>query len=278
MILPKKFIYDILPKSPVAFIGTLVDIVDHNQTGSLHSYDLTFENIQLLRGNIVQEKAFLYRKQSHPITEQNDEQRKLELKREYLACLNNSTTIHSLFEIDFINDAAELVQIAGLPVGWSKQTDEYFSPWKNHHRKWWSSSSDTFKNVPKCNDCQRPALTTGDSITMSVKRVDNKSQFELTVTNTSDKPVQIPALVCDKQSKIILWHDSIFVMSNLNNDQHFFPKTNESDEVECVELGPYQSISIILDITMLNNLILEQDDTDISLIFCLGEKSAEINL
>lgn len=97
--------------------------------------------------------------------------------------------------------------------------------------------------------------------------------FKLTVTNNSNRPVEIPALVCDSRSKKILWEESVFVITDAGN--HFFPGQGQARDVEPAVLEPHQSASVQLDTLTLHGLSWPQGGWRLNLRFCLGDKAIE---
>jgi hypothetical protein len=193
-----------------------------------------------------------------------------------------------------------------MPLGWSKQSNgQYESPWQHSHEKHikWHDNQ-RFASNEKCAKSGRPLLITTDDISLScepIKAAHTKEYqnpdgdgmyeissifflyfsvlligvFKLTVTNNSNQPVEIPALLRDARSKKVLWEESVFVITDAGN--HFFPGHGQARDVEPIVLEPHESVSIKLDTLTLHGLSWPQGGWRLKLRFCLGDKATEGN-
>lgn len=288
-----------LSKTPIAFIGTITDVIPGISTRSLppiNHYKLRLENIRCLRGSVAGNE-FSYQQRGTSVGRHNlrlntDNQIEDEVKEPlvdgtYLACSSDSQHINTLVELDS-NTIEELLQSSKIPLGWKKQSNgKYESPWQDSHAKkvkWYDHQR--FAGNEKCAKTGRPLLITPDDITLSCQPVpathtneyqnpDGDGIFKLTVTNNSSHPIEIPALLRESHSKKILWEESIFVITDAGN--HFFPGHGQARDVEPVILEPEQSVSVQLDTLTLRGLDWPQGGWRLHLKFCLGDKGVEGN-
>lgn len=286
-----------LSKTPIAFIGTIIKVIPGISTRSLppiNHYKLRLENIRCLRGSVAGSE-FSYRQHGaysghRDLLEAEEEE---EVHKEptigvtYLACSSDVQHINTLVELDN-NTIEQLLQSIKIPLGWNQKSNgKYESPWQYSHTKkvkWYNHQR--FADSDKCVKTGRPLLITPDSITLSCQPVpaihtneyqnpDGDGVFKLIVTNNSNHPVEIPALLRDSHSKKILWEESIFVITDTGN--HFFPGHGQARDVEPVELEPEQSVSVQLDTLTLHGLAWPQGGWRLHLRFCLGDKAVEGN-
>jgi len=308
MVFSKEQAFTHLAQAPIAFIGTITEIIPGISTRSLppiNHYRLKLENLRFLRGSLAGIE-FSYQQHGASLGQPN---LPLEVVKEpavgvtYLACLNNDQHINVLVELDN-NTIEQLLQSTKIPLGWTKNSNgKYESPWQHSHTKkakWYGHQR--FADSNKCAKTGRPLLMTPDDITLSCQPVpathtnEYKNPdgdgirfsrtfiyfdfyilgiFKLTVTNNSNHPVEIPALLRDSHSKRILWEESVFVITDAGN--HFFPGHGQARDVEPVELEPEQSVSVQLDTLALHGLAWPQGGWRLHLQFCLGDKGVEGN-
>ena len=205
----------------------------------------------------------------------------------YLACLSDGQHINTLVELDQ-NTIEQLIQSSKMPLGWNKQSNgRYESAWQYSHAKaikW--HDHPRFAHHEKCAKTGRPLLITSDDVSLSSEPVhaaqtkeyqnpDGDGIFKLTVTNNSNRPVEIPALLRDTHSKKILWEESVFVITDAGN--HFFPGHGQARDVEPTILEPHENVSTKLDTLTLHGLSWPQGGWRLNLRFCLGDKATEGN-
>lgn len=323
MVLGKEQALAHLAQTPIAFLGTVTDVIPGISTRSMppiNHYRLRFQHIRPLRGS-VSASEFSYQQQGAGLLRPNlllnlagsaaswNNQTEEETKEPtvgvtYLACSSDGQHINTLVELDD-NTIEKLLQSSKIPIGWSQQPNgRYESPWQHAHTKkvkWYDHQR--FAGNEKCAKSGRPLLLTTDDITLSCEPVhaahtkeyqnpdgDGMKEcfssffvficpisgiFKLTVTNNSNHPVEIPALVCDSHSRKILWEESVFVITDAGN--HFFPAHGQARDVAPVVLQPHESVSAQLDTLTLHGLSWPQGGWRIELRFCLGDKAVEGN-
>jgi hypothetical protein len=180
-----------LAKAPIAFIGTITDVIPGISTRSMpptNHYKLKLQNIRPLRGSVTatefsyhQTGAGGFHRQiirnpdgSNRISDAGQEEQVKEPTGgvTYLACSSDGQHINSLVELDN-NTIAELLQSAKIPLGWNKQSNgQYESPWQHSHAKnvkW--HDNQRFANSQKCVKSGRPLLITSDNISLSCEPV-----------------------------------------------------------------------------------------------------------
>ncbi|UJR37564.1 hypothetical protein I4U23_030265 [Adineta vaga] len=307
MVFSKEHAIECLAKTPIAFIGTITDVILGLSTRSMppiDHYKLRFQNIRSLRGSINGTEFDYQQRGSNgqgmlriiqnpdgSETIANDTQEK-EVREPtsgltYLACISDGQFISTLVELDN-NTIEQLLQSSQMPLGWNKQSNgQMESPWQHSHAKhakWYNNQR--FAGCEKCFKTGRPLLITHEDISFSCEPVkalqtkeyqnpDGDGVFQLTVTNKSNRPVEIPALLRDIRSKKILWEESIFVITDAGN--HFFPGHGHAHDVESTILEPHESVSTKLDTLTLHGLSWPQGGWRLKLRFCLGDKATEGN-
>ena len=141
-------------------------------------------------------------------------------------CLVTSRTSRGSSKIGLIRKADDdLMKIAreaaSLPLGWSKKNDKFVSPWADLGAGAWSKPAEPYKGVTVCCVTGRPALLTGAGVSMKVEKVppkkeiigtnrDGDGSYTITITNDTDKPITVPALLSDDNG--ILWDESLVIL------------------------------------------------------------------
>lgn len=327
MVFGKEQALEYLGKTPIAFIGTITDVIPGISTRSMppiNHYKLKLQNIRNLRGSVstiefgyqqrgaggggFHRNLILNSDGSESTSAERQEQQVKEptVGLTYLACSSDGQHINTLIELDN-NTIEQLLQSSKLPLGWNKQSNgQYESPWQQSHAKHikWHDNK-CFANSERCAKSGRPLLITTDDISLSCEPVkaDHTKEyqnpdgdgmyiykyfkiffyfivivlgvFKLTVTNNSNRPVEIPALLRDARSKKILWEESVFVITDAGN--HFFPGHGQARDVESSVLEPHESVSTKLDTLTLHGLSWPQGGWRLNLRFCLGDKATEGN-
>jgi hypothetical protein len=173
-------------------------------------------------------------------------------------------------------------QAVSLPIGWALENDRPVSPWAILGDKAWPRGSDPGKG-PVCSKTSRPALFAGEGIRLTAEQVlpekrhefknpYGNGQFKLTVTNHSEKPVAVPALLTD--GKAILWADSLVVLSLTDGSgPHLLPTAGKSHVAKAVSLEPGASVSTIIDVLFLKGVRWARGGSRMYFRICLGEKS-----
>lgn len=134
---------------------------------------------------------------------------------------------------------AEVDRALKVPIGWMWHNGKYISPWARFGKKHWPGKIDLkLKDKPEatCAVTGRPALMCPDKLAITLEPVirgkthryrnpDGDGIFKVTLANPTDKPLQIPALLCmpgkdgstvypgkDRDSRPrVLWHQSMLI-------------------------------------------------------------------
>jgi hypothetical protein len=107
-----------------------------------------------------------------------------------------------------------------LPLGWKIDGQQLLSPWHLLADKAWPKQHPLTTEL-KCSATNRPALLCGPGLTFTVEPVppaekkqyqnpDGDGEYTLTIKNTTDKDVTIPALLSDGEE--ILWEESVVIL------------------------------------------------------------------
>jgi hypothetical protein len=102
--------------------------------------------------------------------------------------------------------------LAALPAAWALEGGKPVSPWAALKEKAWPKDAPKVEGVA-CSKTGRPALMAGAAVEFTVEQVPAENpqkfkndmfgdgKFKLTVKNTSDKPVKVPALLTDGKTR-----------------------------------------------------------------------------
>ena len=188
MVFGKEQALECLAKTPIAFIGTMTDVIPGMSTRSMppiNHYKLRLQNIRILRGS-VSATEFGYHQPGaggfRPNMIRNPDSSETSLNEEqvkeptvgltYLACSSDGQHINTLVELDN-NTIEQLLQSSKMPLGWNKQSNgQYESPWQDSHAKnikWYNNQR--FASHEKCVKSGRPLLITTDDISLSCEPV-----------------------------------------------------------------------------------------------------------
>jgi hypothetical protein len=190
MVFGKEHALECLAKTPIAFIGTITDVIPGISTRSMppiNHYKLRLQNIQPLRGSVSatefsyhQRGAGLFRQQlirnpdgsSTAIDDEQEQVKEPTAGVTYLACSSDGQHINTLVELDH-NTIEQLTHSSKMPLGWNKQSNgQYESPWQHSHAKhakWYDNQR--FANSEKCAKSGRPLLVTSDDISLSCEPI-----------------------------------------------------------------------------------------------------------
>ncbi|MCP4378976.1 MAG: hypothetical protein GY794_22715 [bacterium] len=186
----------------------------------------------------------------------------------------------------------KLLEIArdavSLPLGWSKTkgTGKLISPWADLGDKAWPKSEPKVKDAKVCSVTGRPALLAPAGVSMKVEKVpparkikwinpDGDGKYTVIITNDTDKPVTVPALLSD--DKGILWNESLVILNQ--NKVRLLPgakglKTLPKPTV----LKPKQSVMTVVNVLGLQNINWPRGGYRIEFQFCLGQLSVTKSL
>lgn len=177
-------------------------------------------------------------------------------------------------------NVAEATLDCSMPLGWTIEGGKPVSPWAALGAKAWPASA-TVKGDVTCSKTGRPALMVGRRVNFGVEPVppkksiqwtnpDGDGEYKITLTNITDKPVTIPALLSDGKNP--LWEESLVVLCQ--GKTYLCPGCKGvSGKVEPVVLKPGESVSTVVNALRLKGPQWPQGGYRIEFQFCLGEKS-----
>jgi len=277
-----KFSVNKLTSQPLIFTATTTNIRQGPTARSfppIYNFTITVKNINMIRGNKVGKLIFHYQARQHkkPNIPNNTE-----LIFAGHSDKNGGIIISIIAEKNKKN--LEIAKTASiLPIGWQKtEKNIILSPWSKKQKSYWPKNCKLTSKI-KCAKSGRPALMTGNNIIIEVDQIIPEKivkytneygdgKFTIKVTNISDKPVTIPALLKSKnkilwkQSLVFIVHDKSYIMDDM--------KQLPSD-IEAVTLKANQTISTEINTLELQNMRWPQGGRRIYYKFCLGEQSAD---
>jgi hypothetical protein len=167
-----------------------------------------------------------------------------------------------------------------LPLGWTMAGQQALSPWAGLAGIW-PKAAGNLGAALICAKSGRPALLCGDAVEFSVKPMTPKKEIQwtnpdgdgdylITVSNKTDKPLLVPALLTD--GKEILWANSLLILCQ--DKAYSVPGCRTGlAKLESVTLKPGQSVTGTINPLALTGPAWPQGGYRISFQFCLGEKS-----
>jgi hypothetical protein len=244
----------------------------------VYSHTLKFTVEKVLRGNLKAGEQVTFANTAR----QNDPP----VFPEGKSCLVGGEITRSgrtIRRIEEANDAkiAAATAECRLPLGWRTTDGKAISPWANLGAEAWPKSAGNLGAETTCSVTGRPALLCGEGIEFTVGPVaskkpiqytnpDGDGEYRLTVTNTTDKPLSVPALLTD--GKEILWDNSVVV--RCQDKTYTLPGYRKGlEKLESVTLKPGEHVSGVVNILSLEGPRWPQGGYRIGFQFCLGEKS-----
>ena len=167
-----------------------------------------------------------------------------------------------------------------LPLGWTADGGKVLSPWSNLKVRWPGAQKEGATHF--CATTGRPALMAGAAVSFTVEKVppqkeikwtnpDGDGEYKVIVSNTSSKPVAVPAL--RKLGKRILWDDSLVILCQ--GKTYSAPAAKGiMDPSTPVVLAPGQKVSSVINPLALEGPSWPRGGYRISFQICLGEKSS----
>ncbi len=200
------------------------------------------------------------------------------------SCLVAGSSNRGTIEVKAIEEAnqknsAAAKQACSVPMGWTSGKDGIVSPWASLGKDAWPTPATTGL---RCAVTGRPALLTGGGVTLSVTHVpppvevkwgnpDGDGEYTITVANTTDNAVEVPALLTD--GKNILWDQSLVILCQ--NKVYLVPGSKAvTGQVKPARLEPKQSVSTTVNALKLNGPEWPKGGYRIEFQFCLGELSS----
>lgn len=269
-------------QAEAVFIGELVKAETGAATMSMpptYLNEVTLKVDKVLRGTLVGAEVTV----RHAYT--GEENYDYEVGGKYLVALSTSrgnTVVTRLEKAEpAAVKAAELACL--LPMGWKMEGGKPVSPFAVLGKAAWAGQwpEDAAKPSLFCSVTGRPALSAGVGAAWSAEVVppakliewtnpDGDGLYKLTVTNPTDRPVVVPALLT--QDGKILWQESVVILCQ---GKSYLPPGAKgvTGKVEPLTLQPGQSVS-----TEINALALQGPDWPrggyrIEFTFCLGDQA-----
>lgn len=171
-----------------------------------------------------------------------------------------------------------LTLAASYPYGWKFVKGAWQSPWAAlDAAKWLPPANDT---VRVCAATNRPAFGFPAAAEYKVEVVpsatpkewtnpDGDGEYRITVTNPTDAPLLVPALLTD--GKTIRWHESLVVRCQRKTYAcpGFDPK---AADLSSVTLKPKESVSTVVNLLRLEGPEWPQGGYRIEFEVCLGDR------
>lgn len=174
------------------------------------------------------------------------------------------------------------VKVASLlPLGWKVKDGKAISPWSALGKAAWPADLKDDKEKIICSVTGRPAYMAG-GVEFKVEKVppkkeiqwtnpDGDGEYKITVTNPTDKPLVVPALLSADGN--VLWDESLVILCQ--KKAYVCPGAKGiSSKVGPTTLEPKQSISTVVNALRLKGPEWPQGGYRIEFQFCLGEKSS----
>lgn len=243
----------------------------------VRSYTLSFDAAESLRGKAPKDvAAFRYQ-----IKSQNEP--KFPADQSFLVAvkLQEKNWVVSYIAPADKATVEKAKALLALPVGWAVEDGKPVSPWAGLKIRAWPEGAAKPKG-PECSKCGRPALLVGDAIEFTVEQIPAKDpqkfrndmygdgQFKVTLKNTSDKEVEVPALLTD--GKTIFWADSLFVM--VKDRPHLLVGAGRATAAKPVKIKGGESVTGTIDTLLADGVEWPRGGQRVYFDFVLGEKSA----
>lgn len=169
---------------------------------------------------------------------------------------------------------------ASLPIGWTIENGKPLSPWAQAGGKAWTGDAKPAGQV--CSKTQRPALMAGPGVTLSVEKVIPEKvhefknpfgdgEFTVTVANTTDKDIEVPALLTD--GKEILWADSLVIVDGRGRS-HVLPGAGKAEIYRPAKLKAGEKVSGKINTLQLKDVNWPNGGSRVNFTFGLGEMGA----
>jgi len=201
-------------------------------------------------------------------------------------CLITATKSRGHTIAKFVKKAdAALMKIAkeasALPLGWSKKKDKFTSPWAGMGAGAWPKSVKPAKGQAACSVTGRPAFLAGPNVSMKVEKVppvaevkwsnpDGDGKYTIIITNQTDKPVTVPALLSDKNG--VLWEESLVILCQ-KKARPVPGAKGVKDPPKATVLKAKESITTVVNTFKLKNIEWPRGGYRVAFQFCLGELS-----
>jgi len=190
----------------------------------------------------------------------------------------NQIRVHSV-QVAEAQKVKEAELSVALPLGWEVLNGETVSPWAFLGKKAWPAGAAGSAGLV-CSKTGRPALLAGGVVfdvnpVPPAKKIkwtnpDGDGEYQIMVTNPTDKPVAIPALLSDETG--ILWKESLVI--RCQSRAYAVPGSQGLRVApRPTALEPGKSVSTVVNALQLDGPEWPRGGYRIEFQFCLGEKS-----
>lgn len=174
----------------------------------------------------------------------------------------------------------QITLACSMPMGWSVADGKPLSPWANLGAAAWSADAKDPAAKIVCAQTGRPAYLAGEA-TFTVEKVppakeiqwtnpDGDGEYKITVTNNTDKPITVPALLSADGK--VLWEESLVILCQKKT--YLCPGSKGvTRKVTATTLQPKESVSTTVNALRLEGPEWPRGGYRIEFQFCLGEKS-----
>jgi hypothetical protein len=179
-------------------------------------------------------------------------------------------------------EALSSARLAGtLPVGWSASEGKLIAPWSAELP--WPGRTNAARMLVDSVTGRR-ALLVPEGISLTTAKVppaeeikwtnpDGDGLYTVTVTNTTDAAIRIPALLSDGDGNI-LWANSLIVLSKDTSETYAHPApgaTLMEAEPQATTLQPGESVSGVVNTLLLPGIKWPRGGYRVEFTFCLGQ-------
>ena len=173
-----------------------------------------------------------------------------------------------------------------LPVGWTVAEGKLLSPWSKFGDAGWLVDESNKTTLPRCAKTGRPAYKLPAGVTLAVESVppakaikwtnpDGDGEYKLTVTNTTDKAIVIPAL--RRVGERVLFDESIVV--RCQGKGYTIPgAVGVGVKTDPLTLEPGVSVSHVVNVLQLVGPEWPRGGYRIEFTFAIGDQSATKSL
>lgn len=244
-----------------------------------HTSILFFENAERIRGVKPDEKLEF----RHRI--QQEAQPEYPMDKVVLVAATRTPDLPGALLISYLTPAtadyiAGAKLAASLPLGWSMNGSKAVSPWEELGEKAWP------KDAPRgtgliCSKTGRPALLVPEGIEVKSEQVKpavevkfantyGDGEFKFTVTNTTKKDIEVPALLTD--GKEIRWADSLVVIAE-GKRILTLQGAGKATTLKSVTLKANESVSTVFNALSWKEVEYPKGGRRVYFQFCLGDQS-----
>jgi hypothetical protein len=267
----------------VIFVGKVTD-VKRGPTGMsyppVYSTTITFEAKEVLRGDVDKSAPAVV----HHSARQEKEPQFAQGSDYLVFAKNDARQGLRAVEVTPADDAAlKAARLsASLPIGWSAVDGKVVSPWSVLGAAAWPADAKGPAGLPACSKSGRPAFLAGKGVKLEVAPVppaksiqwtnpDGDGEYTITVTNTTDKALDVPALLSDESG--IRWDLSLLATCQ-GKAQPALPVAALKGTPKATHLEAGKSVTTTVNALRLKGLEWPRGGYRIEFTFCLGEAAA----